>query len=686
VFRASAGRRLTHRTISIAGGVLGVLAIVAGMSSPALAQDGLNGPTGGNASAGNQLIVLGGSQATFRMVASLAAIFNQSPGCDLSSSTSIGQPLDFGCPGVNGETGGAQPTYGEDGLTPYATENPFNDVILEEPALGSSNGIAQLEDEGAHGSSTFSGVAVVSGSTTITISSGTFNGAQAKDTITDSGGYIPAGDTVSSINTADTQITLAVAATNSDSTDQVTTSAPVNVSPLSAATSSRAPNLTSGSSAGDDKGLNFVAYAMDGVSWFHWTAAPPVSGTSASAPDTVNNTTTPATTPSAGVKSLTVAQLTSIYTNSLSCNVNGATVTMNWECLPGGTPGPIALYIAQSGAGTESTWASMLGLACGTSCVFPYGGENTAHTIFENETGQIFANGDEADAIFFFSYGNFTANCQPTQGYCDSKPTGLQSGSAVALGEIAGIPVTPATIAAQLPSATCTTVNDVSMTSASIALKTTSSFPASVLDDSVVDETTPAAIPAGTLVKKWKSATKVKLSNAATANDSSDTLKFCPSLFAGDRLLYNVYSDGSNPDIPVASDATLNAVSEDGFLCKASTDTDIDPNTGLTYLSEIQSAITSQGFFPLYPAGSPQVEDGNGSASSPYTTTATGIPNPAWNELSGSKYDASVEAAAPYSFPTGDQDTDGSAVASPASAANPVGYCLVLTTDGNSKD
>ena len=48
--------------------------------------------------------------------------------------------------------------------------------------------------------------------------------------------------------------------------------------------------------------------------------------------------------------------------------------------------------------------------------------------------------------------------------------------------------------------------------------------------------------------------------------------------YFGDRLVYNVYSDGSNPNIPPSAAAAENIVSEDGFLCKPSTKEDIDPN------------------------------------------------------------------------------------------------------------
>ena len=42
------------------------------------------------------------------------------------------------------------PAVGENGFTTFAQENPFNDVLIEEPALGSGNGILELEDQGTH--------------------------------------------------------------------------------------------------------------------------------------------------------------------------------------------------------------------------------------------------------------------------------------------------------------------------------------------------------------------------------------------------------------------------------------------------------------------------------------------------------------------------------------------------------
>jgi hypothetical protein len=67
------------------------------------------------------------------------------------------------------------------------------------------------------------------------------------------------------------------------------------------------------------------------------------------------------------------------------------------------------------------------------------------------------------------------------------------------------------------------------------------------------------------------------------------------------RGLYNVYlnSDASAP----SNQATLNLVSEYGFLCKPDTATQVDPATGAFYRTEIEQVITANGFFPLDVSG-----------------------------------------------------------------------------------
>jgi hypothetical protein len=204
-------------------------------------------------------------------------------------------------------------------------------------------------------------------------------------------------------------------------------------------------------------------------------------------------------------------------------------------------------------------------------------------------------------------------------------------------------------------------------------------------------------------VTKVKSATKVKLSAATTCNSTTDTVSFTPPApFPGDRLLYNVYSDGLSAKIPASSLASLNVVSEDGFMCKPSTASDVDPNTGDFYRTEIDTIITANGFYPLPLAAETGTYTAPSANGGPYGASA--IQDPAWtlpavttgSEVGGlgsSGYANNLETGQPYEFPAADTDTDDSAVSGShtingssvtATPTNPVGYCLVLSTDGNS--
>jgi ABC-type phosphate transport system substrate-binding protein len=125
------------------------------------------------------------------------------------------------------------------------------------------------------------------------------------------------------------------------------------------------------------------------------------------------------------------------------------------------------------------------------------------------------------------------------------------------------------------------------------------------------------------------------------------------------QFLYNVYPDGTNPNIPVATPATLNFASENGFLCKPNTDAGgaqiVDPLTGVTYRSEIESAIAGAGFLPLdgLDENVPFGEEG-----AAVTAPASSIPS---------------FTSSPY-YPYDKLPTSG---------GQPQGYCLVTTSDGN---
>jgi ABC-type phosphate transport system substrate-binding protein len=312
--------------IAVVVSLLGVSAMTIGMTVPAGAA---------SSPAQNSIIIGGGSNTTYSMMTQLSALFSSVPGCNplIVGSTAANQQVNYSC--------SSTPQPGEENGYPLTSSfpvspNPYNDVAIEEPALGSGNGIDELVDGGTSP---------------------------------------PAG---------------------------------ILAAPLSYARSSRAPKAT-------DLGLEFVGYAADTVPWFHFTK---YAG---------------AKTPSAKIKSLTTAQLEDIY--------NGTDT--NWNQV-GGKAGPIDCYMAQSGSGTESTWAGDLGLTATPGCLSDSGQEQTTggaatHVIFENEDSSIFPNGDGADAIFFFSYGKYTLLCP--KNVCAGTPSADQHNTLAALGEINDVPI-----------------------------------------------------------------------------------------------------------------------------------------------------------------------------------------------------------------------------------------------------
>jgi ABC-type phosphate transport system substrate-binding protein len=467
--------RRYRRGAVVASTVVGSVLIALAMAVPAGAS---------TVAASNFALNGAGSNTTYTMMQQLSDLYNSAPGCNLLTANSAAQELNYAC--ASSYSTAAPGDENGYNLT-YSPINPYNDVVWQEPALGSSNGIKELELEGA--------------------------------------------DTPGS--------------------------APDNLIAASDFARSSRAAVTSGT--GDDKaGLNFVAYAQDAVPWLVFSKT---TGGGACA------TTPGGTVPAAG---LTTSQLAGIYEGTIT----------NWSTVGGGN-GPINVFIAQSGSGTEGTWATDLGLT-GT---YPYGGVTATATrlglpasdfeIFENEVSDIWslnnANASKkiaCDAIFFFSYGKFSLLCPA--GACSGTPS-ANTGSVAKLGEIGG----------------------------------------------------------------------VKASKKTIQNGS----------FALDRQLYNVYSDGSNSNLPFAGSpqpkegqAVMNFVSTYGFLCSPTTHNAVDPlsPTGETYGTEIDNIITANGFYP-FKLG---VEGDSGIATPPDFT------------------DAGYAAASPT--PAGDN-----------------GYCRVTTTDGD---
>ena len=137
---------------------------------------------------------------------------------------------------------------------------------------------------------------------------------------------------------------------------------------------------------------NYVAYGIYGVSWGHFRKM----GITHS--------------PSYSIGNLTMAQLTAIWTGTLSCTIGMTNYTMNWVCL-GGTTAPIDCYVATPGSATEETWKVDVSGSDTPACLNneAIGTANT-HIVAENQVSSITTQGDEQDAIFFFStleYANF---------------------------------------------------------------------------------------------------------------------------------------------------------------------------------------------------------------------------------------------------------------------------------------
>ena len=260
-----------------------------------------------------------------------------------------------------------------------------------------------------------------------------------------------------------------------------------------------------------ETGQNYIEYAIDGVSWLHFTE---VSGVKTDT-DKLNN--------------ISETDLEAIYEGTQNCTVKGTHYTMNWICEGAKKAAPIDCYVAQTGSGTEKTWAAdIVGGADAAPCLNDESvGTAASHSgLFENEvsamftTGGTWDNGDAADAIYYFSSGKYAL--ENVKGVLPGTPAKTVTG----LGEINGI----------------------------------------TADQTTVQGTTGDGVPGD---------------------------------FPVIRYLSNVYNNTSTGTNGLATQPTLNLVSEYGFLCKAGTNTDIDPLTGASYRSEIESTIAANGFFPI---------------------------------------------------------------------------------------
>jgi hypothetical protein len=190
------------------------------------------------------------------------------------------------------------------------------------------------------------------------------------------------------------------------------------VAHIDIARSSRVPLPASGGGS-DCTGLHFVGYARDGVSWECFPGA-----TGAGCAKLTS-----------GTNNITTANLAKIF---VSCAIT------NWNQV-GGTNVPMDVYVAQANSGTGITWAAALGVSLSpgqalTNCVANPNnpGQPGSNVSLENTNNLIHVNGDEKNAIFYYSVGVY----HRTYG------TGFTGNDGSSLGDINGHVPTNAQIAA----------------------------------------------------------------------------------------------------------------------------------------------------------------------------------------------------------------------------------------------
>jgi hypothetical protein len=698
---------------------LGLSAVAAVVGSVAFAGVAGAASAGGNYTvnnvpAANNLIVGGGSATTYNLMQSLDTLYNDAPGCTIAvdfvaanggvthvdgSGTpgdSVLPDLDYHCltatEASDGHNLGAiivDPSTGivsADGLKTSAgveilPANAFNDAVVEEAPLGSSNGVFQLESQGG-----------------------------------DAGGidYKYAG--TSSINVANN---------------------------INFARSSRVSSETNlggqVAGSGDSAGLTFVAYALDGVDWVHYSR---VGGalTNSDLNYYPGGVAQPYTTKS----QLSEADLEGIYAGDIT----------NWDQL-GGANAPILVFSAQEGSGTQSTWKTYVGnnsldpskLGTKVNC-FNTTGE-VYHTVSNNSNGETGVSASQCSGpfdIFENEQGSINVSSLPAQ-YTDPTLTftGITTtgtGSATTYTQTvtqsklvsAGIltALTPPTACGEWTfgckagvlhstttgSGTGATKNYTQVFTYGVPTQTTVQsdavffYSVGLYEHQCTSSAVTAALKAGcaggdyyaTSAKKTDlqlgqvggtdnavtgSGGQTGITNLTSSCVSSGSIAV-PCLpteasieaeaFTIWRPVSNVYSNGTNPALSAATPATVAYTGETGFLCTPRTLSLVNPVTTDTYRTDIVNSILGAGFFPI--SGS-YLTNGTftGTTDEGAEATSTGAGNgPDYTIAAGTRY-------APYVSET--QMPDGTSIPSAdgsgtATNGDPNGFCLVSNTDASS--
>jgi hypothetical protein len=556
--------RRVRRGIVAAATVATALSSSLALAVPAGATSSLTAP-------GNATIVGAGSATTYDVMVKMGTLFNGAPSCDLyqpSTAASAITPQDFTCvvdsnpnqtsPAINGASVATTPA------------NPFGDVAMQEPPVGSSIGIKILSNQGAKGAA-----GVTSGGVQINVAN---------------------------------NVTFARSSRNLKTTDY--------------------------------KGLNFVAYARDGVSWSHYTTVENAKGKAAA-------------TPSNAVTNLAKADIQGVF--------NSGTKT-NWSQL-GGSSAPIVVFSAQVGSGTWDSWGGYVGSTASYKTSDPSNPVN----CYDNTD----ATTCQGPAVIF---ENETASLKVS-----SLPTNLQSPTAAVLTHFAWDTasktvlaakktqfVTPAACAKWIWGCTAGAPTGSNFTGWAQVFTLNTPTDTQVKADSMFFYSTGkynyqcAQQAAGTKISTCGGLQPSKNYLYSIGNIDGVTptqANILEGIFGSLRYIYNVYSNGSNTNINASPASTLNFVGEQGFMCRSHSATDINSNTGVSYRTEISNAILAEGFYPLS-AGKATGEINN----TPFDEGIGSISHPASAITTGTKY-------APY---TNTREGDGT------------GFCIVTTTDGNS--
>lgn len=559
----------------------------------------------------NHIIIGSGSSTTYQMMQSLDSLFNNVPGCVITSGSVSNAPskklqeLNYAC--ENSTAVGHTSTVLEQVPGNAYLDNPINDVAVEEPPMGSSNGIAALEVARVYNTSTY-------GATFST----------------------PKGQ----------------------------------VSPINFARSSR----TKGSH--DVKGLQFVAYAKDGIAPMYFSE--------------FKTTKTPQ------------AKIAATLTKTDVFKIWRGTI-FDWGQLGAKTSLPIFVYSAQEGSGTQATFKTWLALVTSTNKYDP--STATLHVNCKDPVTpgtSVVATKNTTPGTFFKTVsGTIVAR---TISSTDTNYTTCKGPTVIFENETASI--------LQNAKTSHTTWSTIAKSWYSEQLGTTGLSPVAGgiffysygkfaeqcagLKEQVSyqdkSKTTVANYKAGTHCGSTLLPTGDKVVLSKVTAKAATPKSIIAGTYPITRYLNNVYSNGANTKIPKASAATLNYVSEVGFICKTQTSTGgqgtkpastytapaatttkdiVDPATGLWYHDEIFNAIVDAGFIPVTATAATVVatikdktavtEDVNAGAHTAYSILNATV--------TGSKYGATYLM--------------GGTNHSISSAGDPKGYCLVTDTTGD---